>query len=92
MRTLNRLLLLVLSVALVATVWIMHLNMTRIEIGHETFYHIRWPWLQNVRDWSLFGALAWCLIFAQSETTFVRIGLVAVIVALVVMLVPLRFH
>ena len=82
MKTLNRLLLLILSVALLAAVYLMHTHTTQIKIGHDSFYSIKWDWLDDVREGSLFGLLGWCLLFLRREPTFARIGLAAVIIAI----------
>lgn len=90
MKTLNRLLLIILCVALVAATYGMYLNTTQEVHNHTVRYLIKWPYLHEIRQWSLFAVLVWCLVFAKSQPTFVRLGLAAVIVTLVIMLVPLR--
>ncbi len=90
MKTLLRLLLLVLSAALLIAVYIAHTHTTEIAFRHETLYTLRSPWVTEVRKWSLFGILGWCILFAKSEPTFVRIGLVAITLAFAAALLP--FH
>jgi hypothetical protein len=90
MKTLLRLLLLVLSAALLIAVYLQHTHTTELSFRHETLYTIKWPWVTEVRKWSLFAILGWCILFAKSEPTFVRLGLVAITIAFVVMLLP--FH
>jgi len=85
MKTLNRLLLLALSGALLAAVYLIHANTTQISIGHDSFYSIKWPWLHEVREGSIFGVLGWCLLFLRRDPTFARVGLAAVILAFVIM-------
>ena len=89
MKTLNRILLILLSAALLVVVYLMHTNTTEIAIGHETYYKIKWPWLQEVRETCIFAVLGWCLLFLQRQPTFARIGLAAVIIAFILMNVPL---
>jgi len=85
MKTLNRLLLVILSLALLTAVYQIHSNTTQITIGHDSFYAIKWPWLHDVREGAIFGVLGWCLLFLRRDPTFARIGLAAVIVAFVIM-------
>jgi hypothetical protein len=85
MKTLNRLLLVLLSLALLAAVYLMRSNTTQIDIGHDSFYTIKWPWLHEVREGSIFGVLGWCLLFLRRDPTFARVGLAAVIAAFVIM-------
>jgi hypothetical protein len=90
MKTLNRLLLVVLSVALLAAVWAMHSGMTQVHFTHETYYAIKWPWLRDVREVCLFCVLGWCVLFVRREPAFVRLGLVAIILAFAIMNIPPR--
>lgn len=89
MKTLNRLLLILLSLTLVATVYLMHSGTTQLTLGHDSFYSVKWPWLHEVREISIFAVLGWCLLFLRREPTFARIGLAAVILAFVIMNWPL---
>ncbi len=88
MKTLNRLLLLLLALTLLVTTYAMHAGMTRASIGHEMTYTLKWPWLSEVREISLYGVLGWCVLFVRSQPAFVRIGLVTVILAFVLMALP----
>ena len=88
MKTLSRILLIVLSLALLAAVCAMHAGMTQINVGHDTHYRIKWPWLHEVRETAIFGVLVWCLLFLRREPTFARIGLAAVILAFAIMNLP----
>ena len=88
MRMLNRLLLVVLVIALLGAVYGMHTNTTQITLCHDNFYHIKWPWLQEVRQVSIFGVLIWCLLFVRKEPLWVRFGLVALIFAFAIMALP----
>jgi hypothetical protein len=90
MKTLNRLLLLALSLALVAAVYAMQSNTTQISVGHETLYHMRWPWLHEVREVSIFAILIWSFIFVKREAAFVRIGLAALIIAFTLQNLPAK--
>jgi hypothetical protein len=90
MKTLNRLLLVLLSLALLITTYAMHTSATQITLGHDSFYSIKWPWLHEVRETCIFAVLGWCLLFLQSQPTFARIGLAAVIIAFIMMNVPLN--
>jgi len=96
MKTFNRLLLVVLSLSLLAAVYAMHSGMTQVGVGHDTFSTIKWPWLHEVREVSIFGVLGWCLCFLRREPTFARVGLAAVILAFVIMNLPVahakEFH
>ncbi len=88
MKTLNRLLLLALATALVLSALVSYSNITEIPVLHDTYYHIKYPWLLEVRHVSLFGVLVWCVLFVRSEPFFVRIGLMAVILAFTFILLP----
>jgi hypothetical protein len=90
MKTLNRLFLLTLSLALLGAVYAMQSGMTQVNLTHETFYAIKWPWLRDVREVSIFGVLGWCVLFVRREPVFVRIGLIAVILAFGIMNLPPR--
>jgi len=90
MKTLSRLVILVLSIALVAATYMAHMNMTHIAIGHDNYYTMKSPWLSDIREISLYGVLIWCILFAKSETTFVRIGLIAVVLAFILMAFPAK--
>jgi hypothetical protein len=92
MKLLRRILLLALCLGLMGAVVIGHLNSSRISYGHDTLYVIKWPWIHEVREWSLYGILGWCLLFARSETTFVRIGLITIGLAFIIMSLPFRVH
>jgi hypothetical protein len=88
MKTLNRLFLVVLAAALVGAVYAMHTNATQFTLGHATYFALKYPWLKEVREVTLFALLAWCLLFVKREPTFVRLGLVALIVACALMYLP----
>lgn len=88
MKTLNRLLLLALAIALVGAAYAIYDGTTQLTLGHTTVYHTREPWLHEVREVSLFGVLIWCLLFVRSQPAFVRVGLVAVILACAIMVAP----
>ena len=88
MKTLNRILLLLLAITLLITTYAMHAGMTRASIGHEMVYTLKWPWLSDAREISLYGVLAWCFLFVRSQPVFVRVGLAAVILAFVIMALP----
>jgi hypothetical protein len=88
MKTLSRLLLLGLAVTLVASVVAIHANITEVPYGHDTYYTMRYPWLHNARQISLFGVIIWCLLFLRSEPVFARIGLVALLLSFTVMALP----
>jgi hypothetical protein len=90
MKTLNRLLLLLLAFALVLSSYAMHAGITHATIGHENTYtyNLKWPWLANVREFSLYAVLVWSFLFVRSQPVFVRIGLVSVILAFVIMALP----
>ena len=91
MKTLNRLFLLGLVAALVGSaIAIYSGGTTQISLGHDTLYHLKWPWLHNVREVSFFAVLAWCLLFLRREPTAARIGLVAVLLAFALMTLPPR--
>jgi len=90
MKTLNRLFLLALSLTLVCAVFAIHTGTTQVTVGHETFSHIKLPWLRELREVSLFGVLIWCVLFLRREPTLARVGLVAVIVAFAVITLPPR--
>ena len=91
MKTLNRIFFLGLVAALVASACALYSGgMTEISLGHDTFYHLKWPWLHNVREVSLFAVLVWCLLFLRREPTLARIGLVAVLLAFAFMTLPPR--
>jgi hypothetical protein len=90
MKTLNRLLLVLLAAALLGATYAMHTGMTHITIGHDNYYTMKWPWLSNVHQVALYGLLAWCLFFVKSEPLFVRIGLFAVILAFILMALPAK--
>ncbi len=93
MKTFNRLLLVLLSVALLTATCSIYSGTTRSSFGHDTFYTFKWPWLLTMRHASLFGVLIWCVLFVKREPLFVRVGLMAVILALVIIIiVPLRSH
>lgn len=88
MRLLSRILLLALVCTLFGAAWYAHQGMAQITIGHDTYYRVSGTWLRNARETGLFGTLAWCVIFARRDPLFVRIGLVAAILALGLMLLP----
>jgi len=88
MKTLNRLLLLALAVTLVGSVYLMYMNTVEIPVLHETYYKSKYPWLLEARHISLFGVLIWCVLFARSEPVWVRLGLVAVLLAVAIPLLP----
>jgi hypothetical protein len=85
MKTLNRLLLVLLSVALLVAVYLMHSGTTQLTVGHETLSSIKWPWLHEIREATIFAVLGWCLLFLRRDPTFARIGLAAVILAFAIM-------
>ena len=88
MTKLWRLLLLVLCVVLLASVTGMHLQ-TRAQVdGHETYYTFGSPWLLEARDLSLYGVLAWCIVFVRRDPLMVRAGLAAVTIALLLLTLP----
>jgi isoprenylcysteine carboxyl methyltransferase (ICMT) family protein YpbQ len=88
MKFLNRLLLLILSIALLSAAYATHTGMKQLSFGHETYYLQKWTWLSQVHQVALYGVLIWCLLFAKSEPTCVRIGLGAVILTLILLALP----
>ncbi len=90
MKTLLRLLLLVLSAALLVAVYLQHTHTTELAFRHQTLFTIKEPLATEIRKWSLFAILGWCILFAKSEPTFVRIGLAAITISFAVALLP--FH
>jgi len=88
MKTLNRLLLLGFALTLVASAFAIYSGTTQVTIGHDTFSHIRQPWLHEVREVSLFGVLIWCLLFLRGEPALSRVGVIAVILACSAMVLP----
>lgn len=88
MKTLNRLLLVLLSLALLTAVYLMHTDTTQVTVGHDTFSSIKWPWVHEVREGAIFAVLGWCLLFLRREPTFARVGLAVIILAFVVMNLP----
>ncbi len=59
----------------------MYSHTTEASYFHWTYYVFRWPWLLEVRQGCFYGILIWCVVFARSEINFVRLGLMAVILA-----------
>ncbi len=90
MKTILRFLLLLCCAALLIAVYATHLATTQSVHEHEIRYLTRWPHLHELHQWSLFAILGWCIVFAKSEPTFVRIGLATIVVTYVIMLLPLR--
>ena len=88
MKTLNRLLLLLLCAALLGATYAMHTGTTQLSIGHDNFYTLKWPWLSNVHQVALYALLGWCVLFVKRETALVRVGLIAVILAFIIMALP----
>jgi hypothetical protein len=88
MRILTRLLLLALAVTLLAASYGMYSGTRSLTIGHDTFYNFKWPWLHEVRQISLFGTLIWCLLFVKRDSAWVRFGLIAVILASLLIILP----
>jgi predicted MFS family arabinose efflux permease len=85
-----RLVFLLLCAALLVSTWWQHLSTTVSFAGHDTFYTQVHPWLRQIREWSMFGVLAFCILIARRDPTFTRIGLLAVIAALALELIPPR--
>jgi hypothetical protein len=85
-----RLVFLLLCAALIASTWWLHLATTVSFSEHGTFYTQVHPWLRQIREWSMFGVLAFCLLIARRDPAFTRIGLLAVIAALALELIPPR--
>jgi hypothetical protein len=90
MKTLNRLLLIALSLALLGATYAMHTGMTHLSIGHDNYYTLKWPCLSEVREVAIYGLLGWCALFVKREPTLVRVGLIAVILAFVIMALPTK--
>jgi len=90
MNLLKRILLLLFCVALLVAVGVMYLETTRHSTNHIVTYLEKWRGLREIRQGSLYGILAWCILFARSEPTFVRIGLMTIIAAFVIMALPLK--
>jgi hypothetical protein len=88
MKTLNRLLLLALATALLGATYAMHTGMTHVSIGHDNYYTMKWPWLSDVHQVALYAVLGWCLLFVKSEPLLVRVGLIAVLLAFIIMALP----
>jgi hypothetical protein len=85
-----RVLLVLLCAALVTSSWWEHMSVTASFSNHHTFYTQVHPWLRQIRLWSLFGVLGLCLLIARRDPLFTRIGLLAVMASLALMLVPPR--
>ncbi len=81
MKTLNRLLLILLAAAVLGSAYGKYTGTTHVAIGHDTIYTIHYPWLQKVWEVSLLGALVWSAIFLRREPTLARIGIIAVAAA-----------
>ena len=92
MKILLRLLLLILCVALLVAVGGMYLGTTRHSHQYIVTTIEKWRGLREIRLGSLFAILAWCLIFARSEPTFVRIGLIAIALSFAVVYLPLKAY
>jgi hypothetical protein len=90
MRTLSRLLLLILCAALLIATWGLYTETTRGSYFHETWYTLRYPGLRDVRQWSLWGDLAWCIIFVRRDPVLVRVGLIAIALSFAIMAMPPR--
>ena len=88
MKTLNRLFLLALAATLVGTAYAMYMNTVEIPLIHETYSKNHNPWLEEARHISLFGVLIWCVLFVRSEAFWVRVGLIAIIAAFSLQLLP----
>ena len=87
MKTLNRALLIILCVVLLAAVLGSNEEATRKIQDHVVSYVGQWRGLLEALEFSLFGILIWCVLFVKKEPTFVRIGLVAVMLAFIVLMV-----
>jgi hypothetical protein len=85
-----RILFLLLCAALVASTWWEHMSTTVSFWGHDTFYTQVHPWLRQIRQGSLFGVLAFCVLIVRRDPAFTRIGLLAVIASLALLLIPPR--
>ncbi len=85
-----RVVFLLLCAALLVSTWWLHLSTTVSFSGHDTFYTQVHPWLRQIRQGSLFGVLAFCILIARRDSAFTRIGLLAVIASLALELIPPR--
>lgn len=85
-----RVVFLLLCAALLVSTWWQHLSTTVSIASHDAIYTQVHPWLGQIRQWSLFGVLVFCFLLARRDPTFTRIGLLAVIAALALVLVPPR--
>ena len=85
-----RVVFLLLCAALLVSTWWLHLSTTVSFYGHDTFYTQVHPWLRQIQQWSIFGVLGGCVLLARRDATFTRIGLLAVIAALALQLIPPR--
>ena len=90
MKTWSRILLIVLCLALLIASSGMHFGTTLSIHGHNSRYAIKWPELLRLRQIAFFGVLAWGVIFAKRDPTFVRVGLITMILSLAITLLPLR--
>ena len=90
MRTLSRLLLLILCLGVLASAVGTWNESAPFSHGHDSWYILKYPWLRVVREWSLWGDLGWCIIFARREPALVRLGLVCALVTLIIMELPPR--
>ena len=85
-----RVVFLLLCAALLVSTWWLHLSTTVSFARHDTFYTQVHPWLRQIQQGSLFGVLVWCVLIARRDPAFTRIGLLAVIVALALQIIPPR--
>jgi hypothetical protein len=85
-----RVVFLLLCAALLVSTWWLHLSTTVSIARHGAIYTQVHPWLGQIHQWSMFGVLAFCVLLARRDPTFTRIGLLAVIAALALELIPPR--
>jgi len=92
MKTLARVLLLLLCAALLAATFCMSIKTTPNIHEHVILVIHRWSELYNVKLWSMLGILTWCVFFAKSEPLLVRFGLTVVIAAMAFTSLAVKAH